>query len=382
MEIKVLPVDFPSLIILANRCCKYLGIPMSLKINHLATECNDNIAAMLMRIQFASYGSDGLLLETVKMDQKSMDIFACSKFLLEPPSEFNTVSQEQETVSFEKYEDVWNLGGERINNIVFNSFPEYLPWSPQPDPILRKAAEQKRKGKLEITDQIKSFCKEIRDEDGGCSYFTRDMDTAVQILDGFSGLDAASYFPGEEMFDNFLQLNIKCNLQDIRVRSSKSRKIDIKSQELTNYKPSCLALCACSTTAEMEKLEYVNIMQCQEAQKKEQDYQYKVEEQYQLSNYIAKYYTLVNPALNQWMIMDLFPEIMTSETGEKLSKQKYAEKIHPKLQTIQYFSHVYPLEQQKPLTSKPRARIKLSSGEFFVSASVKEARNTLEIRSN
>jgi len=322
IEVKVTMPNNEQIGLLVRKSCEYLKLPMAPRIHKLVGEFSENITSLLMKVQFLTFTEGELDTSQMFTDNAALDIFDCAHKLLEPSD-----------IEFSKYESIWEEGGERVNDVLFNSYPPYVKFIPETP-------------KSKPTSDSEYFCE--------------GLNAMHDIAESFSLLDLTY---GEEMFETTLKLSMKVNLENVFIRSVKTRNVDVKSKFMVTIPP-CLNACLIGKR-EAEILHHVYLINTLESNKKLLDFKYVPSDDYNLSDYVGIYYTQLNVERNEWLIVDLFPASASDDSGKKVNKKSWEESIHPKLEVIQFFTHKYELEETAPpKTSK--ARVKLGNGKFFV----------------
>jgi len=322
VEIKVTLPETSQIELLVRKSCEYLKLPMAPRIHKLVSEFSHNITSLLMKVQFLTFTEGELDTSLMTTDNPVLDIFDCAHKLLEPSD-----------IDFEKYESTWEEGGERVTDVIFNSYPPYVKFIPD-TPKMKPTSE--------------------------ASYFCEGLNAMHDISEAFSLLDLTY---GDEMFETSLKLTVKVNLENVFIRSAKTRNVDVKSKFMVTLPP-CMNACLIGKR-EAEALHHVYLMNTLESNKKLADFKYVPSNNYNLSDYVGIYYTQLNEERNEYLICDLFPVSASDDTGKKVSKKGWEESIHPKLEVIQFFTHKYELGENT-LAKASKARVKLGNGKFFV----------------
>ena len=324
-EIKVTPIDASQTNQLMIRACEYLQFPMKDSVYRLISESTEDLTSMFMKLQFM--GADEIAAATLASDERSVDIFTCCKHLLEPP----------ENSTIDNYCNMWKRGGEKVTNTLYNSYTDYVPFCTPVPEIFNKRNPTANDRKLAL---------EKYTESGGSAYYAKSLVASHQIANSFSDMDISL---GNEMLELAQQMIVKLELEDIFIRATKQRRIDVKTRTDTVKAPN-LGYCRIGVR-ESEILYYVALMRSMEMQKRVKNFEYQMDERYELSEFIGKYYTLLEG--NRWLIMDLF-----SETDEQSTKDAKKKMLNPKLECIQIFSHPFEFSPAIIAAAKSKRKYK------------------------
>jgi hypothetical protein len=334
---------------LVRKACEYLNMPMNAKVYQLIQLFGNNLTALLTRLEWLNIGgghlTNDMALESLKMDDtEETNIFESGRKILEPTSDG----------SFAEYETIWEKSGEfqKMYNIVYNSYLSYVQFVPEtPTP----------------SDTV-AWNQLLQDYPQDRSRVYQGLQSLSQIAHIFSETNTVMNKIPEEVCENYMQFTLKSELQDIFARAVKNRQLDIKTF-YTNPDTTCLSKCMINSR-EAEKLWYVSTLRNIEARKKLKDIKYEPQLQYELSENIGHYYSLVNDERNEWVDLDIFAEDKSTYAADekkrapdssKKAKKDPTNNTHPKMQCIKIFSHGFVPENVVTST----ARVKLPNGQFL-----------------
>jgi len=276
-----------------------------------------------------------------------MDIFACCKTLLHPPSE----------MSFEQYDSTWEKGGSKVHYVVFNSYPGYVSLVPE-TPAATKKYLMTKEDRPAAVASMKCFQKDENNPNN--TYFIDGMNQLASVADSFSMHDVIQYLD-EDMSDMIMRLTLKVNMQDVFATNTKSPKLDISTRMPDTRRPVCLSKCLIDKRM-MEKLCMVNMVHNMIALKKIRNFDYVPAQEYNLSDHVGKFYSKWDEKKNVWMIQELYAE------DKKLSKKRKLAAVQhtPVLECINIFSRKYtdlPLDSfdQVAVSTKSHARVKVGN---------------------
>jgi hypothetical protein len=326
--------------------CEHMGLQPHLLAHNfpsvLEAYGSEDLTSLFMNFQFLLTDPQGAhLLANAKKDLLTVNFFNCVKYVMAPP----------DTAKFAEYQRQWQLGGDGVARILFNSYPKYLPYVTQTpseitawlslghqgaDPGSRPATriQQAHTGGLESMAALAEAFSSIDLIQGGFSMDTKANDEDRETVHlGDSGSLA-------------LQLTSFCVLSNVFVRSTKNPQPDFRTQTPRppyNVLQSCLLGCR----SQQEKLHYVEVMRQIELRKKCDDFQYVTNPNYELTEHVGKYMTLYDVKENLWLQKDLFQadQALLNMSRKNVTKTTgvYDERKIPndKLQAIRVFSHVY-----------------------------------------
>lgn len=325
-EVKVTPIDYSQTCTLVRKCLQKIGLPRITKdLDELITETIPNLNSLFSKVQFAATtvvldslpAEHKLGPEVFKADDPELSIFTCCQQLLVPRIE-----------SFDEYNRIWDRGGQRIDKIMFNSYPQYVRFTAAIDP------------------------EEKRPED--ISPFIDGVESLASIAESFSRLDLVDQrdFDHEDgqMFTQSLRRLVKLQLEGDYVRAVHGPEIDIKHHEIPVGRPRAFAQCRIYS-AEADKLHAVNMMEQFEHARKVKDVnnKAKLDDKYSLSKHVDSYVTRLDET--KWTLLNIFPSLeqQVDEEGNTVivSKKKRGKwqqpSSHPKTQAIEWFSHTYSI---------------------------------------
>lgn len=349
-ELKVNELTFDQRVALVEKGCAYLGRSMSARIYRLVSSNPDNTSSLLTKVESVlcltgpdedestavDYTKEEETNSLMKTDDRSMNIFACCRTLLQPPETMNPRTNQYETITFSKYEETWHMGGEKVLNTLFNSyqnFVHYIPETPAPVKTWLEDANE-----TTWADAKQS----MRDISSSGNYFYRGLDTMAHLADAFSLTDRLNH-AADDSADDLIKRIFKVELQDVVSRNSQNPQIDVKSHLTTYRRPPCLMRCNVQK-ADEEKFRWVAMMRYAEAQRQIEDFTYQPNPYYDLTKHIGLYWTRSEFEPDKWLQLDMFAE----EKRLKKSRKRMAEdaepetkedKITPKMECIKLFSH-------------------------------------------
>jgi hypothetical protein len=358
-EIKINPINHSQTITLARKACEYQGLPLDQRVHKFIMSFGENLTSLLMKIQFLSYGSGVIDHDMMRDDDTAVDIFTCCRYLMEPPEERNPETGEEKTVSFEKYNRMWDRGGEKVQSTIFHSYQDYVPFIPETPGAVKKLLTKNPADRSEA--DVKAAERSMTDYKDSGDYFYKGLAAMSEIANAFSDLDSIPFqeFAAQGALQQCLRLRLKVSLEDIRIRAIRKRRIDVKTRFPAVKNTNCFAACGIDTRR-AEMMHMLNVMHNLDVAKKLKDMNHEMNPHYELSEHIGRYLSLHDAKKNQWVIMDMYPE----RPDEPMSKKKKMPKMHPKLEAIAMFSHEYSSGNNQEALSKTTAKVKLASGKF------------------
>lgn len=401
-EVKVNELNFDQRVTLVEKSCAYWGQSLTPRIIRLVTANPDNTSSLLTKVasllltagdepETVDYAQEEQVNNSMKTDERSIDLFACCKILLKPPETLNPKTDQYETLPFAQYEETWNLAGEKVVNTLFNSYQNFVHFIPETPAAVQRWLEVKaRCDPPEVVQQRYDEAKlSMKDISGSGNYFYRGLDAMAELADSFSLMDSLTYAV-EDIGDDVMKRVFKTQLQDVVSRNSSNPNIDARSR-LTNLwkRPPCLSRCNVQQP-EDEKYRFIAMMRQLEAQRQIADFTYQPNPTYDLTKHVGWYATRSDAEPSDWIMVDMFANdrvIKKSRKrkpegteGEPVAKES---KITPKMECIKLYSHRWctssgaeeeearpaPVSQPEPLAAKtvpPASKfmIRLSNGEY------------------
>lgn len=241
---------------LAEKCFLHLtGKKIPPHIYRLLSEnSTESISAVLNKVRLCALedsvnpGTKSLM----QMDKSCMDLFQCCKKLMIFGSE------ESLQMPFDEYDLTWELGGEKVTNTLYNSFPNFVNIT-LPFP------------KEKPTDPEIYY--------GG-------MMMASQIADTFSFDDATSY--SSKAISN---IALKYAFKHIMSNVTSRRSSDINVKDYVMYTPQRLCFSKCYLSrVDQEKLQTVIKINNILADKEKENCNYKPDVTYDTKEYIGNYF--------------------------------------------------------------------------------------------
>lgn len=387
-EIKVNELLLDQRTALVEKSCAYWGHPLSARVYRLVAANPDNTSALLTKVESllhsdvpfddnaaVDYDHEQTVNRSMKTDERSINIFACCRTLLQPPETLNPRTQQYEALSFDQYEETWILGGRKVFNTLFNSYPNYVPFVPATPQPVQTWLERRSGAEPEAAATLRSAAKaSMTDLCQAGNYFYRGLTALAELADGFSLHDSSPYAV-KHVADDVLQRRFKTELQEVVSRNSAQPKIDVSSYLLGWRTPACVYRCNVQK-ADDEKFRCLALIRRLEAQRQIADFSYQPQTAYDLARHVGWYCTRSETDPEAWVQVDMF----AADKRLKKSRKRKPEasdakdtdrKVHPALECIKLYSHRFdcpddegPAVSAKPVAAAAKFMIRLSNGQY------------------
>lgn len=334
-EVKVNELNHSQMTSLVEECCAYLGVPMTPRIYRLISANTDSLSALLTKVEFCAPMEDGQEL-SMNVDERTFDIFKCCRTIFQPPEVRNPKTNQQEPMGFDRYSEIWELGGEKVENILFNSYPDFVRYIPETPEAVKTYIEAKIEQQTDDLKELERAAKDsMKDMIGSGSYFYRGVESMSTLADMHSLMDALPYSEQENMAD-VLKLTYKTEMEDVISRNSREPKLDLKSH-MTFYRvPLCLTRCGIGK-AEMEMLRYVQRIRSMEAQRQIEDFTYQPNPEYDLLKHVGvRHFSVQEPGQQR--------QLVACDILEKNNT--------PRLEAIKLLNHRFIFTEAQPKRDK------------------------------
>jgi hypothetical protein len=309
--------------------CARLGVKMTPRIRQLASSSQD-LTYVLNQLHFLVCSTGKLSNETRRMDSGNLDIFKCCNSIFDPPTKD----------SFELYNTRWDCGGDKIDTVVFNNYPNFVSVVPQPG----KGCRSKKELNLALNEYSPKLLTLGLEQLDAIAEACSTQDIMVDPSNPFNTdvLDIGSRVYRTKMFETMKS----------RFGSKGKRRINAKTSGKNPRLDSSYKMCRIDKRME-EKLRFITEMhQCQTRKIHTQDSNLDIGSDYDLSKHIGWYMSLstsdkdieqlgddFDDSKLTYTKMDMFANPDDAKTKTKTKKN--GGRWCPRLKAIKLFSHVY-----------------------------------------
>jgi hypothetical protein len=304
------PVCARDALKLATAVCSAVGGSQ----RHLQAVCTahaPDMNAVLANLELSCLGPP--VRPSAQRETRAMNLLTCCKQLLQPPTAGR--------VSAEDYTHLWERGGERVDQVVFNSYPLYTPFSMLVTPRNAKAVL----GRGVSAESVRK---------GG--------EVLAELAEVLSLCDAAAWSAASPEFAFTHRISMKHAMEGVSVRASPSRRLELtRPPQPAAGIARAMARCRVDRRR-LQDLWHVSLMHVLETQRRLADYSYTPPEDYELCRFVATYQTRFRR--DTWVTLDMCDEEQGRDedkgtAARSKTKQRAFALAHPASQVAKVVGH-------------------------------------------